>query len=79
VREFAPDELAQYNGKHGATIYVAYGGQVYDVSRSYFWQNGRHQVEHRAGADLTGENVQAPHGPELIEKFPIVGRLFVKD
>ena len=33
--------------------YIAFEGKVYDVSRSFLWQRGRHQVRHQAGIDYT--------------------------
>lgn len=75
MREFTPKELAAYDGREGRPAYVAHGGKVYDVSGSFLWRGGRHQVLHRAGRDLTEALPQAPHGPELLEKFPVVGTL----
>ncbi len=75
MREFSLKELAEFDGRDGRPAYVAYGGKVYDVTGSFLWQGGRHQVLHRAGEDLTGELAKAPHGPELLEKFPIMGIL----
>ena len=34
MKEYTLEELADYNGKNGK-IYIAYQGQVYDVSDSY--------------------------------------------
>ena len=75
VRRFTKKELAQYNGQGGTRTYVAYKGRVYDVSQSFLWQHGKHQVLHSAGKDLSGSLAEAPHGPELLEKFPVVGIL----
>lgn len=72
---FTKEELRLYNGKNGAPVYVAYQGRVYDVSNSSLWRNGRHQVLHYAGQDLTDELEQAPHGAEMLERFPLVGKL----
>jgi predicted heme/steroid binding protein len=66
--------LAKYDGSNGIA-YVAYRGKVYDVSQSFLWQKGRHQVVHRAGCDLTKALENAPHGPELLARFPVVGEL----
>ncbi|MBI5305717.1 MAG: cytochrome B5 [Chloroflexi bacterium] len=74
-RRFTKKDLAKYNGKHGAASFVAYQGKVYDVTRSFLWQAGTHQVIHTAGADLTAELAQAPHGAEMLEKFPVVAEL----
>jgi predicted heme/steroid binding protein len=75
VREFSTEELAQYNGKNGTPTYVAYKGKVYDVSGSFLWKDGRHQVLHDAGLDLTDVMEQAPHGGNILEKFSVVGTL----
>jgi len=74
-RRFTQSELGQFNGKNGARIYIAYQGSVYDVSGSFLWQNGEHQVTHFAGKDLTDELLEAPHGVEMLCRFPMVGRL----
>jgi predicted heme/steroid binding protein len=75
MKSFNKEELARYNGKDGAPAYVAYQGKVYDVSGSFLWQNGRHQVLHNAGEDLTDSLEQAPHGVEMLEWFPVIGIL----
>ncbi len=54
---------------------MAHEGVVYDVSKSFQWIQGKHQDVHLAGLDLTSELKDAPHGPEMITKFPKVGRL----
>ena len=73
IKEYTLEELAQYNGKNGKT-YVAYQGNVYDVSNSYLWKDGIHKG-HNAGKDLTEELNKAPHGPGVIKGFPVVGTL----
>jgi len=75
VKSFSKEELARYNGKNGAPAYIAYKGKVYDVSASFIWRDGRHQVVHNAGEDLTDSLEQAPHGVELLERFPVIGIL----
>jgi predicted heme/steroid binding protein len=74
MRIFAEEELKKYDGKNGLA-YIAYRGKVYDVSKSYHWRKGMHHATHRAGCDLTGALEQAPHDPDLLNKFPIVGEL----
>ena len=75
MREFTLGELARHHGREGALAYVAYEGRVYDVSASFLWQAGRHQAMHEAGVDLTAGFDRAPHSPELLERFPVVGVL----
>lgn len=75
MRKFTKEELRKYDGKNGAPTFIAYQEKVYDVSRSFLWMNGRHQVIHSAGADLTDSLDQAPHGPDLLGRFPTVGAL----
>jgi predicted heme/steroid binding protein len=75
MRTFTRKELARYNGKNGTPAYVAFKGKIYDVSGSFLWRDGSHQVTHHAGEDLTDSLDQAPHGAELLERFTIVGTL----
>jgi predicted heme/steroid binding protein len=74
MRVFTREGLKKYDGSN-AVAYVAYAGKVYDVSRSFHWRKGIHQVSHYAGCDLTDALKQAPHGADMLEKFPIVGKL----
>jgi predicted heme/steroid binding protein len=74
MKEYTREELAEYNGKNGK-VYVAYQGQVYDLSESYLWDGGTHQGFHDAGKDLTEDLEQAPHGPEVFKDYPVVGTL----
>jgi len=75
MKPFTLAELAKFDGAGGRGAYVAYKGLVYDVSKSFLWKAGKHQGLHRAGRDLTDELDRAPHGPEFVERCPIVGRL----
>jgi len=74
MRVFTKEELKKYDGR-GGIAYVAYAGKVYDISQSFQWQKGVHQVIRYAGRDLTDALEQAPHGADMLEKFPIVGEL----
>ena len=69
------DELKQHNGRDGAKAYIAYKNVVYDVTNSPLWEDGVHQDIHSAGVDLTPALSDAPHGDEVFEGFPIVGKL----
>ncbi len=74
VRKFTRAELKAFNGSDGAPIYAAYQGVVYDVTTSPLWMEGQH-FDHFAGADLTDELADAPHGEEVFENFLVVGEL----
>jgi predicted heme/steroid binding protein len=75
MKEFSKEELARYDGRNGLPAYVAYKGKVYEVTGSFLWKDGSHQVLHKAGADLTDALEQAPHDGDALGKFPIVGTL----
>jgi len=75
MKVFTKEEVAQYNGRNGKPAYVIYKGKVYNVSASFLWKDGTHQVLHSAGVDLTNTLEQAPHGGDVLEKFPVVGML----
>ncbi|NYT00467.1 MAG: cytochrome B5 [Methanocellales archaeon] len=75
MRNFTKRELVQYNGKRGTSGFIAYQEKVYDVSGSFLWRGGIHQVTHKAGEDLTASLDQAPHGADVLNKFPVVGIL----
>jgi predicted heme/steroid binding protein len=73
-KSFTKEELRKYDGSNGAA-YIAFEGRVYDVSRSFHWKKGIHQVTHRAGCDLTKALKQAPHSADMLDRFPVVGEL----
>ncbi len=75
LKTFSAAELAGCAGQDGAPVYVAFRGKVYDVSLSPLWQEGSHQEEHLAGKDLTREMADAPHDPDLLAEFPVVGKI----
>lgn len=68
-------ELAANNGNSGKPVWVAYQGKVFDLSASSLWEGGSHMGSHNAGGDLTDEISSAPHGPEMLERFPQIGTL----
>jgi predicted heme/steroid binding protein/uncharacterized membrane protein len=72
-REFTRAELAEKNGADGKPSYIAFQGKVYDVSGSSMWDGGRHMDLHQAGHELTRELAEAPHGEEVLERYPQVG------
>jgi predicted heme/steroid binding protein len=74
-RLFTREELSQYNGSAGVPVLVACHGKVYDVTGSFLWQKGRHQATHTAGNDLSDSIKDAPHGEDMLERYPVVGFL----
>jgi predicted heme/steroid binding protein len=73
VRRFTAEELARYDGQDGRPAYIACNGKVYDVTGSFLWKGGRHQVLHDAGQALTAELAAAPHGDDLLSRCPLIG------
>lgn len=71
---YSIDELAQHNGRILSTIWVGYKGMIYDVTSSELFKDGKHYF-HDAGKDLTLEMGDAPHMDDVMNRFPVVGRL----
>lgn len=69
------EELKQHDGQNGHKAYIAYEGNVYDVTSSPLWKEGIHQKMHKAGLDLTDALKNAPHGEEVFARFTIVDTL----
>ena len=75
MKTFDLSELEKFNGKDDAPVYIAHDGAVYDVSQSKLWRGGRHMKRHQAGGDLTADLQAAPHGTEVLERYPRIGEL----
>jgi len=73
--EFTLMELSQLNGEDGKPVYVAYQGKVFDVSGSKLWRGGIHMKRHHAARDLSTDFKAAPHGEEVLARYPQVGIL----
>ncbi|MFM7859076.1 MAG: cytochrome b5 domain-containing protein [Flammeovirgaceae bacterium] len=73
-KEITQKQLALRNGQDKPEIWIAFKGNVYDVTTSRLWKNGKH-YEHWAGQDLTEELNDAPHTQEVFKKFRLVGKL----
>lgn len=79
TRQFTEQELRQYDGSGGRPVYIAYHGNVYDVTHSRYWRTGMHQNMHYAGLDLTRSLRKAPHQTEVFARFKIVGTLILDE
>ena len=75
MKEFTPEEIEAFNGKDGNPAYIAHEGKVYDVTASKLWKGGMHMRRHQSGQDLTTDLQAAPHGSDLLERYPQVGVL----
>ncbi len=64
--------LEVFDGKSGNPAYIAYKGQVHDLSGLAKWKGGIH-FKHLAGKDLTEELKRAPHGAEKLENLKVMG------
>ena len=73
--DMTSDELLYFDGKEGRPAYIAYAGNIYDVSKSGIWFDGIHFFRHPAGVDLTDFLSQAPHGEANILKMPRIGKV----
>lgn len=73
MKEFELEALKDFDGKDGKPVYVVHEGKVYDVTESKLWRNGVHMRRHNAGNDLTTDFKAAPHGREVLERYPQVG------
>ncbi|RYE27742.1 MAG: cytochrome b5 [Sphingobacteriaceae bacterium] len=71
---YTKNQLALRNGQDKPEIWVAYSGQIYDVTDSRLWLNGKH-YQHWAGQDLTEELADAPHTDTVFSRLKLVGVL----
>jgi predicted heme/steroid binding protein/uncharacterized membrane protein len=78
MKEFDPESLSRFSGKDGQPAYISHKGRIIDVSASKLWKTGLHMKLHPAGRDLTADISAAPHGPEVLDRYPQVGILKVK-
>jgi predicted heme/steroid binding protein/uncharacterized membrane protein len=74
-RQVTEEELKKCDGQEGRPAWVAFRGNVYDVSASQRWSGGTHMTRHQVGRDLTAEFAAAPHDEGVLERMPVVGRL----
>ena len=74
MKTYSKSQLALRNGIEKEEIWVAYNNEIYDVSNSKLWKEGKH-YEHWAGQDLTPELKDAPHDTKVFSRFKVVGKL----
>ena len=70
---FTKEQLATYNGE-GKPAYIAVDGVVYDVTNAKGWQELVHHGN-KVGNDVTAGLAKSPHGPRVLAKLPVVGKL----
>jgi len=75
LNSFTLDELQRFDGTGEKPLYIAYKGRVYDLSTSPLFQGEKRMRCHIAGKDLTKDIDIAPHGEDLVFRFPVVGRI----
>ena len=75
MKEIDSREMSAHNGQDGKPVYIAHQGKVFDVSESKLWKGGLHMKRHHAGKDLTTDIQGAPHGTEVLERYPQVAVL----
>jgi predicted heme/steroid binding protein len=68
------DQLSMRDGIQGDDCWIAYKGNIYDVTASPLFKNGKH-FRLYLGRDLTAEMPDAPHLDDVLDKFPIIGTL----
>ncbi|MDX9789083.1 MAG: cytochrome b5 domain-containing protein [Desulfobacterales bacterium] len=73
MKTFHPEALATCDGQNGQPVYIAHKGRVFDVTHSKLWKNGLHMKRHHAGRDLTADILAAPHGEEMLARYPQIG------
>jgi predicted heme/steroid binding protein/uncharacterized membrane protein len=76
---FNLEDLPKYDGKEGRPAYMLFKNKVYDVSSSPRWRDGSHFRAHVAGENLTQKIGDAPHGEEVLERFPVVAEISDRD
>jgi predicted heme/steroid binding protein/uncharacterized membrane protein len=75
MKGFDPESFEEFDGRTGRPCRVSVLGKVYDLSGSKLWKGGEHMGRHRAGRELGEALENAPHGKEVLDKFPQVGIL----
>jgi predicted heme/steroid binding protein len=71
--------IGYFDGTDGKPAYFIYQKDVYNVTNSEKWKEGRHFGKHAAGSDLTAALEGAPHGPEVFDRIQQVGDVAASD
>ena len=74
-RAFTRERLERFDGTGGRPAYLAYRGQVHDLTNSFLRMKGRHQALYEAGRDLPKALEEVPLGTDLLERVPVIGTL----
>jgi predicted heme/steroid binding protein/uncharacterized membrane protein len=74
-RDLSTEELSRCNGKDGRPVYICHRRRIIDVAQSPLWAGGLHMDRHAAGRDLTNDIEAAPHGLDVLDRYPEVARL----
>jgi predicted heme/steroid binding protein/uncharacterized membrane protein len=74
-KEIDAETLSASDGREGNPVYIVHNGRIIDVSGSALWKGGLHMQRHRAGRDLTVDIEAAPHGLEVLDRYPQIGVL----
>jgi arsenite oxidase small subunit len=72
---FTLEELQKYDGKNGGPTYLVFKGKVYDITSSQLWVKGTHMGIHDSREAIESTIKEAPHGEEVLSRFPVVGEL----
>ncbi len=73
MKEYKLEEIEGFDGKDGKPVYIIHQNRVYDVTASKLWKTGTHMKRHPAGRDLTADIQAAPHGIDVLDRYPQVG------
>jgi arsenite oxidase small subunit len=74
-KKFTLSELDAYDGKNGRPAYLVFKGKVYDITKSQLWINGKHMNVHDIREKVEETIKKAPHGEEVLSRFPVIGEL----
>lgn len=75
IKKFSSNDLKQFDGLNGNSLYIVFKGKVYDLTSSKLWMQGKHMGMHTQSENLTEAIKTAPHGEDNVYRFPLVGEL----